>query len=227
MTPRVTPLHHVRVPDERVLRAPVPGALLDGAADALADAFADQPSAIGHGTPAAARRLLMRVPAVVAARRGGLLVVGEGLDRPDPVVLGASCWVPAGDRGAGPVTQLRTGSWRLVSLLGPVALGRVMRQATRADSQVDAYLDPGDAYLSVVGVRPGHHGAGLGRRLVEATAADAAQAGLTRLVLLTHAPGNVPFYRRLGFQVVDDSTRSRGHPLHVLARPLTPGGPRR
>lgn len=215
--------------ETRALRSPVPPALRDGAAEVLADAFAGAASAIGGGARPGARRLLMRVPVDAAARNGGLVVRGDRLDDAagpgsggpgsgGPDVLGAAAWVPASARGAGTLSSVRTGSWRLLPMLGPAGLVRVLRQAREADRLVGGFLHDDDAYLSVVGVRRDAHGGGHGRALVEGTVADAAAAGLARVVLLTHDPRNVPFYRCLGFDLVEDGLRSRGHPLAVLAR---------
>lgn len=59
----------------------------------------------------------------------------------------------------------------------------------------------GLALLAELDVLPAHGRQGLGRALIQATAARAGQLGHTCLYLttFTHVPWNAPFYRRLGF----------------------------
>ena len=199
----------------QVHRAPLPRGLADAAAGALADAFAGEPSAIGSDARPSARRLLMRVPVDACARAGGLVVAREG-----GAVVGAAAWLPGDRRGGGVGHVWTSGSWRLLPLLGVRGLRAVLREAAETDRLVSRYVSPDDAYLWIVGVVPAAHGRGLGGALVRAVVEDARAAGHGRLVLVTHNPANVPVYRALGLHVVDDTARSRGHVLHVMARTL-------
>ncbi len=196
-------------------RAPLPPGLAEAAAATLHAAFDGDPTALAAGAGPRAGRLLMRVPVDAAATGGGLLVV-PGSSGPAPA--GVAAWVPAAGHGGGLGQVLRSGSWLLLPLLGPRALARVVRDARRTDRLVAGYLRPDDAYLWVVGVRPEAQGRGLGGVLVRGVLADARRAGLARVVLVTHQADNVPLYRALGFDLVDDTARSRGHLLHVMAR---------
>lgn len=193
-----------------------PPALRDAAADALADAFAADPWAryvtgrAFHPHDAA----LMRVPACAGARRGGLVTAAGGRG-----VVGASTWVPAGRREAGMSDVVRARALGLPFVLGPAAMSRLVREATDTGGWADGVLRPDDAYLWVLGVRREAHGRGIGRMLVEATAADAASAGHTRLSLVTYNADNVSRYEAMGFSLLEVSRRGTGLTAHALARP--------
>jgi len=62
----------------------------------------------------------------------------------------------------------------------------------------------GGAHLEELAVRPEHGRAGLGRALVEASAAWAGEAGYASITLTTYrdVPWNGPFYATCGFAVV-------------------------
>ncbi|WP_340292522.1 GNAT family N-acetyltransferase, partial [Aquipuribacter hungaricus] len=191
----------------------LPPGVGDAAARTLAAAFADDPTAVGVGAGPGARRLLVRVPVDAAAHDGGLLLSGDPA-RPS----GVAAWVRGGRRSGGLGRVLGTGSWRLLPALGPRRLLRVVRDAAATDTHVARHVTADDAYLWLLGVHPGSQGHGLGRRLVQAARDDARAAGLHRLVLVTHRAQNVPVYRAMGFELLDDTVLSRGHTLHVLAR---------
>lgn len=57
-------------------------------------------------------------------------------------------------------------------------------------------------YLSIVGILPAFQNQGLGRTLLEATLAQADQAGVTTF-LETFVTRNEPFYQRLGYRIAD------------------------
>jgi GNAT superfamily N-acetyltransferase len=85
--------------------------------------------------------------------------------------------------------------------------GRAWVVADAADHPV-AYLLvqvlDGSAHIDQVSVHPSHARQGLGRGLLDAVAAWAAQRGLSALTLTTFAnvPWNAPYYERLGFRVL-------------------------
>ena len=62
------------------------------------------------------------------------------------------------------------------------------------------------AHVEQISVVPDHQGAGVGRALLEVVRAWAAAAGLSAVTLTTFAdvPWNAPFYRRVGFRVLDE-----------------------
>jgi GNAT superfamily N-acetyltransferase len=65
-------------------------------------------------------------------------------------------------------------------------------------------LEPTVAHLEEIDVQPEHGRRGLGRRLVMAVCAWAATAGYRSVTLTTFrdVPWNMPFYARLGFEVI-------------------------
>lgn len=192
-----------------------PRALREAAARALADAFADDPWArYVTGRPHRPHdAALMRVPVCAGARRGGLVTTAAGRG-----LVGASTWVPAGRREAGLSDVVRGRSLGLPFTIGPAAMSRLVREAADTSGWADAVLRPDDAYLWVLGVRREVHGRGIGRMLVEATAADAASAGHSRLPLLTYSADNVSRYEAMGFALLDASRRGTGLVVYALAR---------
>jgi GNAT superfamily N-acetyltransferase len=67
-----------------------------------------------------------------------------------------------------------------------------------------AILEPGSAHLEEIDVHPAHGRRGLGTGLVTAVCAWAAAAGYRAVTLTTFRdlPFNMPFYARLGFEVI-------------------------
>ncbi|MBN3820504.1 GNAT family N-acetyltransferase, partial [Paraburkholderia sp. Se-20369] len=63
-------------------------------------------------------------------------------------------------------------------------------------------------YLEELDVAPSHAGQRIGVRLIEQVAARAAEDGCAQIVLSTFRapPWNAPYYRRLGFDDIDDAT---------------------
>jgi GNAT superfamily N-acetyltransferase len=68
--------------------------------------------------------------------------------------------------------------------------------------QSTGLVDTSAWYLSIVGILPAFQSQGLGRALLEATLAQADQAGVTTF-LETFVTRNEPFYQRLGYRVAD------------------------
>jgi GNAT superfamily N-acetyltransferase len=73
-------------------------------------------------------------------------------------------------------------------------------------------LVDGRAHLDEVSVDPAHGRRGLGTRLVEFAVAWAAARGLPAITLSTFegVPWNAPFYRRLGFRVLEEHELTPG-----------------
>ncbi|WP_126282873.1 GNAT family N-acetyltransferase [Burkholderia stagnalis] len=95
---------------------------------------------------------------------------------------------------------------------------RVRIDASRAYVAVDArdacvgfafyrLLDARRLYLEELDVAPSHAGQRIGVRLIEQVAARAAAEGLVQIVLSTFItpPWNAPYYRRHGFDDIDDA----------------------
>jgi len=70
----------------------------------------------------------------------------------------------------------------------------------------------GSLHVEQVSVHPDYARRGIGRSLLEAAARHARAAGLFALTLTTfeHVPWNAPYYRRLGFRVLDESEWTPG-----------------
>jgi GNAT superfamily N-acetyltransferase len=89
------------------------------------------------------------------------------------------------------------------------AAGRAWVSTDEADEPV-AYMlvevIDASAHIEQVSVHPRAARQGLGRALIETAAAWARQHGLEALTLTTYrdVPWNGPYYKRLGFHVVDD-----------------------
>ncbi|WP_410651053.1 GNAT family N-acetyltransferase [Amycolatopsis sp. cmx-4-54] len=66
-------------------------------------------------------------------------------------------------------------------------------------------------FLATVGVHPAHQGKGLGRAIVEPGLVAADAAGVPAF-LETSEPANVPFYRKLGFEVTAEVELPDGGP---------------
>lgn len=129
-------------------------------------------------------------------RAEGRVLAADGAD----AVAG---WVPGGHVELSAVQLVRSGLAAAPIRLGPVATVRVERHEQPANRRVAAAITPATAYLWVLGVAPDRHGAGLGSGLLRRVVDDAAAQGYDRVVLRTDDPGNVAFYHRNGFEVVE------------------------
>jgi GNAT superfamily N-acetyltransferase len=122
-------------------------------------------------------------------------------DRQFVALLGPTGWGPP------PSGALRYGTpgWLLVAGDPPVGFAHVLELAGEGPAT--------HAHLEQLAVHPDAQRRGTGTALVRAAMERAREAGHDRLTLCTFArvPWNAPFYRRLGFAVVD-------RPAGVLAR---------
>jgi GNAT superfamily N-acetyltransferase len=100
--------------------------------------------------------------------------------------------------------------------IGAAALDRLKRfEATSAG------LEPGDPhyYLGIIGVRPGLQGRGFARTLVdELVGMSRTHPRSTGIALTTEQAGNVPLYRRFGFDVIGEADIDDLH-TWVMFRP--------
>ncbi|WP_167383626.1 GNAT family N-acetyltransferase [Bordetella genomosp. 12] len=90
-----------------------------------------------------------------------------------------------------------TRSRALQQLLSAQGYDNYVRICENMNRQLPADLQD-SWYLSILGVRPGAQGQGLGRRLLAATLARADRQG-AGTYLETFNPESLPFYRKLGF----------------------------
>lgn len=113
-----------------------------------------------------------------------------------------------------------TGMWQVALMAPPPVWVRLAAHEDAAMEHVVRHLGPDDSYLCTLGVEPGQAGRGHGGRLLRR--AFAAQARrYRRCVLRTEQPRNVPFYRKHGFEQVDEFVvQESGLRTWVFARPL-------
>jgi len=99
--------------------------------------------------------------------------------------------------------ELRQWTLALERDIGEEAVGRL----SEYDAVGESLLPEGDYhYLGMLGVVSRYQGLGLGKKLVEATQALAADSPASSGVCLdTESPENVPFYERLGFEIVGEA----------------------
>lgn len=76
-----------------------------------------------------------------------------------------------------------------------------------SEDAAEGWLDPAidAARVRAMFVDPAYARRGLGRQILDASEADAAQAGFTRFELMATLPG-VPLYRACGYEPVEDVT---------------------
>jgi GNAT superfamily N-acetyltransferase len=103
-----------------------------------------------------------------------------------------------------------------VEELTPYACDGRLFVAADADDRPVAYvvfeIVDGAAHIEQVSVHPGHARRGLGRALIEQTAAWARTRGLRALTLTTYVevPWNGPYYERLGFHYLAEEDETAG-----------------
>ena len=95
------------------------------------------------------------------------------------------------------------------SLLPAQRAGRLLVAVTHADEPVGfVRLEIVDSipHVEQVSVLPGYAGRGLGVRLLDAAEEWARKRGYRRMTLITYrdVPWNGPWYRRMGWEVVED-----------------------
>jgi GNAT superfamily N-acetyltransferase len=163
------------------------------AADVLAAAFADDPVLTYLVRPREVRLVL-----------GALALEGiaEGL-RVDGRLVAASVWLAPGAHPS-PLRQLP--AWARLAVRDPRAVPRLLRAGRTLDA---LHPEAPHWFLSLLGVLPELQGTGLGSALV--------RPGLERAAghvvhLDTGRAENVPWYRRFGFEVVEEVHAIPGAP---------------
>ncbi len=125
---------------------------------------------------------------VLGLRDGGELVAVAGINEPEP-----GPWPPA----------LRAAWAATGEAIGAAALDRLERF-----EEASAGLEPSAPhyYLGIIGVRPSLQGRGFARRLIdELVGLSQSHPRSTGIALTTEQQGNVPIYRRFGFEVVGEA----------------------
>lgn len=150
-------------------------------------------------------------------RLGGVEVRAAG-DEPVAAVAG---WVPGHRLALTPADLVRTGLVTVPARLGPAATRRLERHERPTERRLLASVTDATAYLWVLGTRPEQQGRGLGGAALDAVLAAMGDAGFERCLLRTDDAGNVPFYQRHGFGVVEEcEALPSGLPAWIMARPL-------
>lgn len=193
------------MPDDATLAPLTPG-LHEGGADALADAFIEDPGwlSVGPRDPGRRRKFIYRTclsTLRVAERWAGpsWCITEDG----EPIAVLAGC-AP----GLWPPPTLRS----LIQLIpGPLLAGpSVLARSLGAERVFESGYPDHDAFIVVIfGVRRAHQRRGLGRRLMAEALATADQAGVPAF-LWTSNPDNLPYYRSHGYDVVGDETKIPG-----------------
>jgi GNAT superfamily N-acetyltransferase len=139
---------------------------------------------------------------------------------PDPSV-GAAVWLLP---GAGSVSGADSGAKAtfLTEVLGTQGAENYHRIIDFMRPRASAVIDASAWYLSIVGVAPSAQGQGVGARLIEATLAEADEAG-ARCYLETFDSRNPRFYQRLGFSAVE----SHVEPVTASAYTIMTRNPKR
>ncbi len=196
----------------------------DGHADVgvvLGRAFEDDP--LWKATfPDPDRRLQQLVDMFTALSRA--TVAAGGAVDVTPNTTAAALWLPPGrDIGLWSMVRSRLGLPRFTLSL-PSSERRVMMGVLRQfdDRRKDLMPEP-HWYLSAVGVDPWHQGQGLGSALLRAGIRRADREAAP-IYLETETEGNVRFYRRLGFDVLEaTAAEALGLPIWLMLRPLDSG----
>jgi ribosomal protein S18 acetylase RimI-like enzyme len=128
---------------------------------------------------------------------------GEVWTDADPA-RGAAVWLPGTEHGADLVTGLRCGALGLPFAVGWAGLGRLAAAMETVAAMRARHCPRPYRYLAMLGVDPGHQRRGVGTGLVRPMLGRSDREGLD-VWLETETPGNVAFYRGLGFDVCEEA----------------------
>jgi ribosomal protein S18 acetylase RimI-like enzyme len=118
----------------------------------------------------------------------------------------AAGWVPGRRLALGPLDLARSGLVAAPVRFGPLATVRLEQHERPTQRRLVAASTSTTGYLWVLGVRPDRQGTGAGGAMLRRVLDDMAARGLARCLLRTDDAPNVDFYRRHGFEVVDECT---------------------
>jgi len=190
----------------------------ESTADALAQAFLDEPGAVWF-TPDEPRRLRFlewSFRAFLAyGRRYG--VVKEAAGR------GAAIWLPPDAPFLRPFHAFRMGYWQVPFRMGLGSMRRFLPSMQLMDRHHRELVEERHWYLMVLGVHPPEQGTGLGSSLMLPIMRRADEEGLP-CYLETGTEVNVRFYSRRGFEVAAEGNLPGGGPQYWCMRrpPATP-----
>ena len=181
-------------------------------AAALARAFADDPVAqwiLGEGEG------LQRRNKTFFAMEAHRHLDGDRVLTTDDVVAGAY-WAPPG--------KWRTPTSHVVRTLPTMIrlMGRRLPRAGRALREIEK-RHPSEPhwYLAVLGTDPEHQGKGVGGALLAPVLDECDRDGIGAY-LESSKERNVPYYRRFGFEVVDQFDLPNGPPMWLMWREPRP-----
>ena len=178
---------------------------LDAAQRVLGRAFADDPimEFVFRGRPNAAAGIgrLFRLFAGEHVRHDGCSITTDE--------TAIALWAPPGEWKLAWSRQLRMAP-SLLRLFGLGSFGHLAGY-TRMEQQHDA-MPPEHWYLSVIGTDPDHQGKGAGSALITPVIERCDEQGLGAYLESSKAE-NVPYYRRFGFEVVEEHA-FRGGPSY-------------
>lgn len=181
---------------------PLTSADLDVAERVLGRAFADDPiqEFIFEGRPnrAAGIGRLFRLITAEHVRHEGCSISSDG--------SGVALWAPPGRWQLGWGPQLRLAP-KLLRLFGTRSLS--LLSAYNVMEKHHAAMPPDHWYLSVLGTDPDHQGRGVGSALITPMIERCDEQGLGAYLESSKAV-NLPYYRRFGFEVVEEHAFSGG-----------------
>ena len=175
---------------------------LDVAERVLGRAFADDPIMefifAGRRDPQAGIGRLFRLIASEHIRHVGSSITSDE--------TGIALWAPPGKWKLGWAPQLRLAP-KLLRLFGPSSF-RHLAAYNLMEKRHEA-MPPDHWYLAVIGTDPDHQGTGVGSALITPVVERCDEQGLGAYLESSKAV-NVPYYRRFGFEVVEEHDFSGG-----------------
>jgi ribosomal protein S18 acetylase RimI-like enzyme len=180
--------------------APLERAQLKAAGHTLGRAFVDDP-AFSWMLPDEAKRAaplewFFTCASDYGLRWGEVYRAGEAID-------GAAIWLPPGDTSVPAMRMMRVGMWQGPFRLGLGAMRRFLTFVEWSERLHKKNVPEPHWYLMVLGVDPTRQGQGVGSGLITPMLARADEQGRA-CYLETAKERNVTFYRKHGFDVVDD-----------------------
>jgi GNAT superfamily N-acetyltransferase len=205
------------VPNSDLDIVPMAEAQEEAVAEIQVAAFLDDPMFVFILPDAEERRLFLRRFMTALARRSRLYAVALVTA---PEFAGASLWKGPDLRELTAGQLAACGLDRLHEWIEPAPLARYETVTAAFQRSFDEGAPEPCWYLGVVGVAPAFQGRGLGTALMQPILDRADREGVPA-TLETAQPRNLPLYRRLGFEVLDeiDAGETGGLTLWTMKRP--------